>query len=149
MPKPRALASFQKCCCGQEAHWRTKVRYLVENRVIHAETSDLRIALTWVSFSMRPHEENSRPRSPPGVFFVQKSPVGVTYSDPPSFLLNCLSSMVQVNQQCRAAQSQVSCHVVPTVRLQFVSILAVENISEIFSRTTLVCIGDCILCLTL
>ena len=56
---------------------------------------------------------------------------------------------VQVNKQLRAAQSQVSCHVVPTVRLQFVSILTVENIFQIFSQMILVCIGDGILMLDL
>ena len=55
----------------------------------------------------------------------------------------------QVNKQLRVAQSQVSCHVVPTVRLQVVSILTVENIFEIFSQTILVCIGDDILMLDL
>ena len=95
---------------------------------------------------MRPHEKNSRPRSPPGVYFCQEVALQRHVLGPVFLRLELCIVFVQVNQQLRAAQSRVSCHV-PTVRLQFVSILAVENISEIFSRTTLVCIGDCILML--
>ena len=77
--------------------------------------------------------------------FIKKSPFSVAYSDLSSFSLELYIVFVQVYKQLRAVQSQMSCHVVPTVRLQFVSILAVKNFFEIFSQTILICIGEGIL----